>query len=65
MTKHFLLICHLSFELESFGFDKVFTLRTLKSDIQTGLKKEQVVDLHKHDPEWMHNGKYAVIQQLK
>ncbi|WP_258100188.1 damage-control phosphatase ARMT1 family protein [Marinoscillum pacificum] len=56
---------HLSFELETIGFDKVFTLRTLKSDIQTGLKKEQVVDLHKHDPEWMHNGKYAVIQQLK
>ena len=56
---------HLSFELDSIGFNKVFTLRTLKSDIQTDLKKEQVVDLHKHDLEWMHNGKYAVIQQLK
>ena len=56
---------HLSFELESIGFDKVFTLRTLKSDIQTGLKKDQVEALQNQDPEWMHNGKYAVIQQLK
>lgn len=56
---------HLSFDLLAVAFEQVFALRTLKSDIQTGLTKDQIEYLQKMDPHWMHNGKHAVIQRLK
>ena len=56
---------HLTVELNSIGFGEVFALRTLKSEIQTGLDPNKVSVLHQQDPDWMSGGQYAVIQKLK
>ncbi|MEL7148798.1 MAG: ARMT1-like domain-containing protein, partial [Bacteroidota bacterium] len=41
----------------------LFALRTLKSELQTNLDPEKVSEITDHD--WMVNGQYAVIQNLK
>ena len=56
---------HVTVELNSIGFSKVFALRTLKSEIQTGLDPDKVTELDQQDPGWMSGGQYAVIQELK
>ncbi|WP_258105311.1 damage-control phosphatase ARMT1 family protein [Marinoscillum sp. MHG1-6] len=42
-----------------------FALRTLKSQIITELDSQTAQDLTKNDPNWMINGAYAVIQELR
>ena len=37
-------------------------LRTLKSEIATGLKSEQIEYLNQQDPQWLTNGQWGVIQ---
>jgi hypothetical protein len=39
-------------------------LRTLKSELQTGLTEEQVESL-KNVPGWLYTGKYGIIQCIK
>ncbi|PIB35120.1 hypothetical protein BFP72_06785 [Reichenbachiella sp. 5M10] len=41
-----------------------YCIRTLKSDIQTGLAQEQVTALNQTAPDWKVNGNHAVIQML-
>uniref|UniRef100_A0A672R293 Sugar phosphate phosphatase n=1 Tax=Sinocyclocheilus grahami TaxID=75366 RepID=A0A672R293_SINGR len=38
------------------------SLRTLKADVQVGLQLGQAEKLSSQDPDWMTNGKYAVVQ---
>lgn len=42
-----------------------FALRTLKSEIVAGLDHEIAHGLYETDPNWMTNGKFALIQKLK
>ncbi|XP_032398161.1 damage-control phosphatase ARMT1 [Etheostoma spectabile] len=48
--------------LQGFGPAPLCSLRTLKANVQVGLQPGQGEKLGSQDPEWMTNGKYAVIQ---
>ncbi|KAG7508038.1 hypothetical protein JOB18_001411 [Solea senegalensis] len=48
--------------LRGFGPAPLCSLRTLKANIQVGLQPGQGEKLTSQDPDWMTNGKYAVIQ---
>lgn len=41
-----------------------FALRTLKSEIVSGLDEMKVKKLNQSDPDWMTSGKFAVIQKI-
>lgn len=42
----------------------VLCLRTLKSEVALGIKKEKILELEKKDKNWLVNGKYGIIQLL-
>ncbi|KAM9840555.1 damage-control phosphatase ARMT1 [Aulostomus maculatus] len=48
--------------LRGFGPAPLCSLRTLKANVQVGLQPGQGKKLSAQDPDWMTNGKYAVIQ---
>ncbi|XP_026175001.1 damage-control phosphatase ARMT1 [Mastacembelus armatus] len=48
--------------LRGFGPAPLCSLRTLKANVQVGLQPGQGEKLTLQDPDWMTNGKYAVIQ---
>ncbi|XP_056150756.1 damage-control phosphatase ARMT1 [Lampris incognitus] len=48
--------------LRGFGPAPLCSLRTLKANVQVGLQPGQGEKLSSKDPDWMTNGKYAVIQ---
>ena len=41
-----------------------YCIRTLKSEIQLGLSQNQVNKLKSTQPDWLYNGKNAVIQKI-
>uniref|UniRef100_A0A4W3HEQ6 Sugar phosphate phosphatase n=1 Tax=Callorhinchus milii TaxID=7868 RepID=A0A4W3HEQ6_CALMI len=48
--------------LQGFHPAPLCSLRTLKADIQVGLKPEQAEQLTLSDPQWLVSGNYAIIQ---
>ncbi len=42
----------------------IVALRTLKSEVATGLKAEVILELASTDPNWLTNGQWGVIQLI-